>query len=414
MAQNVPNYVPTNGLVGWWPFNGNANDESGNGNHGTVNGASLSTDRDGNLNNCYFFNKNEIKFDIKNNMFANNFSISGWIYLDSLSKNASYPTFISEENNYIVLQYEIGPLNSLPKFNMYFLNNYNIGGQQIEDGHVQYLSNYNNWHYFTLNNKDKINYLYIDGILKTVAKSKSNVQGLGNGNFLRFGKAQETFDDVKFIGKLDDISIYNRALTDLEIKQLYEGCTKETATSTSFNSYVFTNNAPINLSATPIGGTFSGDGIVNNAFNPTVALLGKNAIKYNFKNTSGCADSTDFSMIMVDTLGNVCKKTINDTVGILKISFQLTTGIKANTVTNISVYPNPTSDVLIIDATDSQALAGYTYRILDVQGKQIYNAPVTSSKTEIALKTLGAKGVYVLHIVDANGISIENKKIVLQ
>ena len=104
MAQNVPNYVPTNGLVGWWPFNGNANDESGNGDHGTVNGASLSTDRDGNLNNCYFFNKNEIKFDIKNNMFANNFSISGWIYLDSLSKNASYPTFISEENNYIVLQ----------------------------------------------------------------------------------------------------------------------------------------------------------------------------------------------------------------------------------------------------------------------------------------------------------------------
>ena len=28
MAQ-VPSYVPVNGLVGWWPFNGNANDESG-------------------------------------------------------------------------------------------------------------------------------------------------------------------------------------------------------------------------------------------------------------------------------------------------------------------------------------------------------------------------------------------------
>jgi hypothetical protein len=42
-AQNVPSYVPTNGLVGWWPFNGNANDESGNGNNGTVNGATLTT-----------------------------------------------------------------------------------------------------------------------------------------------------------------------------------------------------------------------------------------------------------------------------------------------------------------------------------------------------------------------------------
>ena len=41
LAQNVPSYVPANGLVGWWPFAGNANDESGNGNNGLVNGATL-------------------------------------------------------------------------------------------------------------------------------------------------------------------------------------------------------------------------------------------------------------------------------------------------------------------------------------------------------------------------------------
>jgi hypothetical protein len=44
----VPSYVPSNGLVGWWPFNGNANDESSNANHGAVNGATLTTDRFGN------------------------------------------------------------------------------------------------------------------------------------------------------------------------------------------------------------------------------------------------------------------------------------------------------------------------------------------------------------------------------
>ena len=43
----VPSYVPTSGLVGWWPFNGNANDESGNGNNGSIFGASLTTDRFG-------------------------------------------------------------------------------------------------------------------------------------------------------------------------------------------------------------------------------------------------------------------------------------------------------------------------------------------------------------------------------
>ena len=51
----IPSYVPTKGLVGYWPFNGNANDESGNGYHGTVLGASLKTDRFGNSNSCYEF-----------------------------------------------------------------------------------------------------------------------------------------------------------------------------------------------------------------------------------------------------------------------------------------------------------------------------------------------------------------------
>ena len=56
----LPSYVPTNGLVGYWPFNGNANDESGNGNNGTVNGATLTADRNGNLNKAYNFGGNEI------------------------------------------------------------------------------------------------------------------------------------------------------------------------------------------------------------------------------------------------------------------------------------------------------------------------------------------------------------------
>jgi ribulose kinase len=41
----VPSNVPTNGLVGYWPFNGNSNDVSGNNLNGTVTGASLTTDR---------------------------------------------------------------------------------------------------------------------------------------------------------------------------------------------------------------------------------------------------------------------------------------------------------------------------------------------------------------------------------
>ena len=46
LEAQVPAYVPQSGLIGWWPFNGNAQDESGNGNHGVmIDGASNVTDR---------------------------------------------------------------------------------------------------------------------------------------------------------------------------------------------------------------------------------------------------------------------------------------------------------------------------------------------------------------------------------
>ncbi|MDP4701084.1 MAG: hypothetical protein NWS66_14145, partial [Saprospiraceae bacterium] len=80
MAQTIPSYVPTNGLVGWWPFNGNANDESGNGNHGTVNGATLTSDRFGNAENAYNFNgtSNYISTKYKGILGSNNRTISFW------------------------------------------------------------------------------------------------------------------------------------------------------------------------------------------------------------------------------------------------------------------------------------------------------------------------------------------------
>ena len=43
------------GLVGWWKFDGDATDSSGNGNDGTVNGATLTTDRHGQANSAYSF-----------------------------------------------------------------------------------------------------------------------------------------------------------------------------------------------------------------------------------------------------------------------------------------------------------------------------------------------------------------------
>ena len=55
ISQDLPSNIPANGLVAYYPFNGNANDESGNSNNGNVLGASLSGDRFGNENSAYSF-----------------------------------------------------------------------------------------------------------------------------------------------------------------------------------------------------------------------------------------------------------------------------------------------------------------------------------------------------------------------
>ncbi|MBK7429462.1 MAG: hypothetical protein IPI62_00575 [Bacteroidetes bacterium] len=84
----VPSYVPSNGLVGWWPFNGNANDESGNGNSGTVNGATLVNDRYGNPSKAYNFNgiNNFIEIPHSSSLVfpASTQSISFWLNLPSI------------------------------------------------------------------------------------------------------------------------------------------------------------------------------------------------------------------------------------------------------------------------------------------------------------------------------------------
>ena len=58
-AQNLQS-----GLVGHYTFSGNAQDSSGNGNNGTVNGATLTTDRCGIPNSAYSFNFTDTFFFI--------------------------------------------------------------------------------------------------------------------------------------------------------------------------------------------------------------------------------------------------------------------------------------------------------------------------------------------------------------
>ena len=79
--------VPTSGLVAHYPFNGNANDESTNSNDGTVNGATLTTDRFGNANSAYSFDGVDDFIDCGNGgslQFDSYITFSAWIKAESI------------------------------------------------------------------------------------------------------------------------------------------------------------------------------------------------------------------------------------------------------------------------------------------------------------------------------------------
>jgi hypothetical protein len=212
----VPSYVPTNGLVGYWPFNGNANDQSGNGNNGTVNGATLTTDRFGNANSAYqFLTNSEYINGIANSLNGTKFTVSLWVWIDGM-------------NNTTLNCFKFG---SIPQgstdggYRIYSNLNGEELGVQMANGSNLVGSNYNNnslqnWHHVVGVYNESNLLLYIDGILRSNAPASNYNINYVNQNFY-IGNNGNTNNSNLNLRKLDDIGIWNRALTQEEITNLY-------------------------------------------------------------------------------------------------------------------------------------------------------------------------------------------------
>ena len=177
MAQNVPNYVPTNGLVGYWPFNGNVNDESGNGNHGTVNGAMLTEDRENIKSRAYQFGVEKwITINDHSSLRSNIMTISAWVKIDGPALIDSYvggfyryPIFYKGE--YEVFLFEADAFHI--KQNS-FCNSYNgTGWVPLESYQNSYKYDYNQWHFVVGIFDGSSVKLYIDNVL--IQDFKTNV-----------------------------------------------------------------------------------------------------------------------------------------------------------------------------------------------------------------------------------------------
>jgi len=222
----VPSYVPSNGLVGWWPFNGNANDESGNGNNGTLNGPTLTADRFGNANKAYSFDGVN---DYINIPYSNSLNINGSISISCWFKN----TNISSTNNGVLVFHGDNQSGKDP-----FTLNYN--GNLNRVSFAKYVNsgttpadlrqasiiapNNSNWNHYIVTFDSTIGrvcfYLNNSLVLDTTFLNTSIFYSTNVSSFFT------SFGGLGPLGQfsnsfLDDIGIWNRALTQQEINNLY-------------------------------------------------------------------------------------------------------------------------------------------------------------------------------------------------
>jgi hypothetical protein len=218
----LPANVPTNGLVGYWPFCGNANDESGNGNNGTVNGATVTTDRFGNANSAYNFDGVDDFIQVPN---SNSISITGDItmaaWVNTLGyNNQNYQTILSKRETYWTWEYNMTlsyHTNIVHDTKLIASRALGMGnGQQVWSTN-SYIPN--NWEYWVATISNGQLKLYKNGVLDTT-QPFTLVPNNQNCPLL-FGKNTLSDNSEQFLGKIDDIGIWNRALTQEEITNLY-------------------------------------------------------------------------------------------------------------------------------------------------------------------------------------------------
>jgi hypothetical protein len=260
----------TNGLVAYYPFNGNANDASGNGNNGTVNGATFTTDRFGYTNNALVFDSNNVSTSFFPPLGTSSRSISIWFNVT----NNLQMTFLGYGGDGVYWG---------DRFELNMSETGNLG-LDFSGAGVTTTSSYNdgNWHQFVVvaptNAALTDASLYVDGMPQTNLSYYNNAaMNTAGTSPLVIGKlffTDFTGSTYPVVGSLDDIRIYNRALSSSEVAGLYQF---ESAQIVNLNKAVwlsFSNlrngtNYQVQVS-TALTGSFSNSGTPFAATNSTM------------------------------------------------------------------------------------------------------------------------------------------------
>jgi gliding motility-associated-like protein len=275
MAQNVPSYVPTNGLVGWWPFTGNVNDLSVNTNNGTVTGATLTADRFGNPNNAYSFNGTSANYiDVPHNASfdVSNVTISAWYNaIDYGVNTTSWKRLIVSKRewggwgNSFEVNIEAPYSGTINKMQACWTINGVNSFLTFEDGSLLT----NTWSHFVYTHDNDSAKIYLNGAL---VQSMAISGGLTYNTLpVRFG-GRPSDGWHPFNGDLDDIGIWNRALTACEIQDLYSSQLNSNDEINAGNDITVCQGDQVTLSGSG-GSNYNWSGGINNStpFEPSTS-----------------------------------------------------------------------------------------------------------------------------------------------
>jgi len=417
-AQNIPYYVPSDTILGWWSYSGTAIDESGNNNHGFVTGATLTTDRFGTPNSAYLFSQNcKIRNSKNDTLYKNSFSYSFWVNPTQtlgLPNEGDSSNTISIQRQCVIhpnhgLMY--GPSSTNAGSGVYVGTN---GVVVLEHSHnyikraLVYSVTLTGWHHIVIVYNNKIPSLYINGqFIKNGVLSSRNVHpSLGfdstivtTHNFSNSGIGAGLNNQYNsghfFNGKIDDIGIWGRCLTTKEIQDLYFGCIT-----------AFISTEPVNQSA-----------YINNSAHFSVGSLDSN-VTYQWQTNTGLGfqdisdlgqytgSNTDSLTVSYLTMANnnhlfrciVGYVGCQDTSAVVTLTVIDNTGISDNFQDNLlTVFPNPTEDVINVKADPK--LVGSVYTVYDNVGKIVISGMLNSEITVIELANL-AGGIYLFRVGD--------------
>jgi hypothetical protein len=222
----------TGDLVAYYPFNGNYDDVSGNGNSGINNGAILIQDRFGFADRALSLEGSADYVEIPNSPSLNitsDLSICFWLKKGTsnipsmcvpLSKrnptdSELHYTIVLKSTDGVTFQFS-GAGAPSPYYEVFY-----------SEGDVYNLLNDGNWHYVVICHtygtgiNDKI---YIDNVLYSISYSgwwtSFNYPAVPSNSTLVFG-CQQSSAQFPYNGLLDDVRIYNKLLTESDINTLY-------------------------------------------------------------------------------------------------------------------------------------------------------------------------------------------------